>query len=133
MNLWLKSLNQYSVSQINTYPTVTSLLYGWTSDWFQIRYPIDFLSLTVCFFAAMHLAIWDGMPFGLKWASYYLAGFAQGSGHVFLTMVNDICAGDSLEWKIILGSTNSIAYAFNAWIPLVSYNTNYAPRFLVGN
>jgi ACS family pantothenate transporter-like MFS transporter len=24
-------------------------------------------------------------------------------------------------------------YAFNAWIPLISYNTNYAPRFLVGN
>jgi ACS family pantothenate transporter-like MFS transporter len=24
-------------------------------------------------------------------------------------------------------------YAFNAWIPLISYNTTYAPRFLVGN
>ncbi|KAL5000857.1 major facilitator superfamily domain-containing protein [Aspergillus recurvatus] len=160
MNLWLKSLNRYSVSQINTYPTVTnaitiltSLLYGWASDLFQIRYPIVFFSLTVCFFAAMNLAVWDGVPFGLKWASYYLTGFAQGSGPVFLvrsftqawrskcaetlikeqTMVNEICAGDSLERKIILGSTNSIAYAFNAWIPLVSYNTNYAPRFLVGN
>ncbi|KAL4816196.1 major facilitator superfamily domain-containing protein [Aspergillus spinulosporus] len=140
MNLWLKSLNRYSVSQINTYPTVTnaitilmSLLYGWTSDLFQIRYPIVFFSLTVCFFAAMNLAIWDGVPFELKWASYYLTGFAQGSGPVFLTMVNEVCAGDSLERKIILGSTNSIAYAFNAWIPLISYNTNYAPRFLVGN
>lgn len=26
-----------------------------------------------------------------------------------------------------------VRYAFNAWIPLISYNTNYAPRFLVGN
>lgn len=24
-------------------------------------------------------------------------------------------------------------YAFNAWIPLITYNTAYAPRFLVGN
>lgn len=81
-------------------------------------------------------------------------------------MVNKVCAGDSLERIIILGSTNSIAYAhfhplffraaiklfphellhtigltylttiryaFNAWIPLLSYNTEYAPRFLVGN
>lgn len=24
-------------------------------------------------------------------------------------------------------------YAFNAWIPLLSYNTTYAPRFPVGN
>lgn len=24
-------------------------------------------------------------------------------------------------------------YAFNAWIPLITYNTEYAPRFLVGN
>ncbi|KAL4863192.1 hypothetical protein BDV12DRAFT_202344 [Aspergillus spectabilis] len=140
MNLWLKSLNRYSVSQINTYPTVTnaitivtSLIYGWTSDTIQLRSPIVFFSLTVCFFAAMNLAIWDGVPFELKWASYYLTGFAQGSGPVFLTMVNEVCAGDSLERKIILGSTNSIAYAFNAWIPLISYNTNYAPRFMVGN
>lgn len=67
-------------------------------------------------------------------------------------MVNEVCAGDSLERIIILGSTNSVAYktlcpsnrikvslidwhryAFNAWIPLLSYNTTYAPRFLVGN
>lgn len=24
-------------------------------------------------------------------------------------------------------------YAFNAWIPLITYNTTYAPRFLAGN
>jgi ACS family pantothenate transporter-like MFS transporter len=29
--------------------------------------------------------------------------------------------------------TTMARYAFNAWIPLISYNTNYAPRFLVGN
>ncbi|CAG9986494.1 unnamed protein product [Clonostachys byssicola] len=159
MNLWLKSLNKYTVPQINTYPTVTNavtiittLIYGWTSDALQIRAPIIYFSLVVCFFAAMNLAIWDGVPFGLKWASFYLTGcvlaitsivggslltaisrFAQGSGPIFFTMVNEQCAGDSLERKFILGTTNSIAYAFNAWIPLITYNTNYAPRFLVGN
>ncbi|CAH0040318.1 unnamed protein product [Clonostachys rhizophaga] len=140
MNLWLKSLNKYTVPQINTYPTatnavtiITTLAYGWTSDALQIRAPIIYFSLVVCFFAAMNLAIWDGVPFGLKWASFYLTGFAQGSGPIFFTMVNEQCAGDSLERKFILGTTNSIAYAFNAWIPLVTYNTNYAPRFLVGN
>jgi ACS family pantothenate transporter-like MFS transporter len=49
------------------------------------------------------------------------------------TMVSEICAGNSLERKIILESTNSVAFAFNAWIPLITYNTNYAPRFLVDN
>ncbi|KAK7917853.1 pantothenate protein [Apiospora marii] len=140
MNLWLKSLNRYTVPQINNFPTVTNavtivttLAYGWVSDGLQIRAPIVYFSLTVCFFAAMNLAIWDGVPFGLKWASFYMTGFAQGSGPIFLTMVNEHCAGDSLERKFILGTTNSIAYAFNAWIALVTYNTNYAPRFLVGN
>ncbi|KAJ4388895.1 hypothetical protein N0V93_006356 [Gnomoniopsis smithogilvyi] len=140
MNLWLKSLNRYPVSDINTYPTVTNavtivttLAYGWTSDALQVRAPIVYFSLLVCFFAAVNLAVWDGVPFGLKWASYYLTGFAPGSGPIFLTMVNEHCAGDSLERKIILGSTNSIAYAFNAWIPLITYNTEWAPRFLVGN
>ncbi|KAF4960739.1 hypothetical protein FSARC_10368 [Fusarium sarcochroum] len=140
MNLWLKSLNRYSVAQVNTYPTVTNavtivttIAYGWTSDALQIRAPIIYFSLFICFFAAMNLAIRDGVPFGLKWASFYLTGFAQGSGPIFFTMVNEMCAGDSLERKFILGTTNSIAYAFNAWIPLITYNTNYAPRFLVGN
>lgn len=97
MNLWLKSLKRYSVPQINTYPTVTNavtiittLSYGWTSDALQLRSPIVYFSLVVCFFAAMNLAIWDGVPFGLKWASYYLTGFAQGSGPIFLTMVNEV-------------------------------------------
>ncbi|KAK8071371.1 MFS general substrate transporter [Apiospora hydei] len=131
MNLWLKSLNRYTIPQINNFPTatnaitiVTTLTYGWVSDGLQIRAPIVYFSLTVCFFAAMNLAIWDGVPFGLKWASFYMTG---------QTMVNEYCAGDSLERKFILGTTNSIAYAFNAWIALVTYNTNYAPRFLVGN
>ncbi|KAH8660313.1 putative pantothenate transporter [Xylariales sp. PMI_506] len=140
MNLWLKSLNRYTVQEINTYPTVinavtiiTTLCYGWTSDALQVRWPIVFFSLFICLFAALNLAIWDGVPFGLKWASYYLTGFAQGSGPIFLTMVNEECANDSVERKFILGTTNSIAYAFNAWIPLITYNTTLAPRFLVGN
>ncbi|KUI61167.1 Pantothenate transporter liz1 [Cytospora mali] len=140
MNLWLKSLDRYPVSEINTYPTVisaitivTTLSYGWVSDSLQVRAPIVYFSLAVCLFAAINLAVWDGVPFGLKWASFYLTGFAQGSGPVFLTMVNEECAGDSLERKFILGTTNTVAYAFNAWIPLLTYDTIYAPRFLVGN
>ncbi|KAL1870871.1 hypothetical protein Daus18300_004960 [Diaporthe australafricana] len=81
MNLWLKSLDRYSVPEINTYPTVinaitivTTLCYGWTSDLLQVRAPIVYFSLMVCFFAAMNLAVWDGVPFGLKWASFYLTG-----------------------------------------------------------
>ena len=112
---------------------VTTLAYGWTSDALQLRSPIVYFSLTVCLFAAINLSIWNGVPFGLKWASYYLTGFAQGSGPIFLTMVNEACADDTLERKFILGTTNSVAYAFNAWIPLLTYDTVYAPRFLVGN
>jgi ACS family pantothenate transporter-like MFS transporter len=140
MNLWLKSLKHYSAPQINNYPTVTNaitivttLAYGWTSDAIQLRSPIVYSSLTICLFAALNLAIWDGVPFGLKWASFYLTGFAQGSGPIFLTMVNEACADDTLERKFILGTTNSVAYAFNAWIPLLTYNTTKAPRFLLGN
>jgi len=30
-------------------------------------------------------------------------------------------------------TTHVNSYAFNAWIPLITYNTEWAPRFLVGN
>lgn len=87
--------------QINTYPTVTNavtiittLAYGWTSDALQIRAPIIYFSLVVCFFAAMNLAIWDGVPFGLKWASFYLTGcvlaFISIIGGSLLTAVLDL-------------------------------------------
>jgi ACS family pantothenate transporter-like MFS transporter len=36
-----------------------------------------YFSLTVCFFAAVNLAVWDGVPFHLKWASYYLTGYVS--------------------------------------------------------
>lgn len=72
---------RYTIAEIDTYPTVinavtivTTLSYGWTSDALQVRAPIVFFSLCVCFFAAVNLAVWDGVPFGLKWASYYLTG-----------------------------------------------------------
>ncbi|CRG82705.1 Pantothenate transporter liz1 [Talaromyces islandicus] len=141
MNLWLKSLNKFALPSF-----VLKGILGSNKQYLNIQISghrhkhisnshkcYNHSYNIVCFFAAMNLAIWDGVPFGLKWASYYLTGFAQGSGPVFLTMVNEECAGDSLERLIILGSTNSVAYAFNAWIPLLSYNTTYAPRFLVGN
>lgn len=118
---------------MNAVTIVTTLAYGWTSDAIQLRSPIIIFSLVVCFFAATNLAIWESVPFGLKWASYYLTGFAQGSGPIFMTLVNEVCAEDTLERKFILGTTNSVAYAFNAWIPLITYNITKAPRFFVGN
>lgn len=39
--------------------------------------------------------------------------------------------------KTLINTTHpphpSNRYAFNAWIPLITYNTTYAPRFLAGN
>lgn len=35
--------------------------------------------------------------------------------------------------KVTVSLIARLRYAFNAWIPLLSYNTTYAPRFLVGN
>lgn len=81
------NFQRYTTPEINTYPTVinaitivTTLLYGWTSDAIQMRSPIVYFSLTVCFFAAVNLAVWDGVPFGLKWASYYLTGYVVSYG-----------------------------------------------------
>lgn len=77
---------RYTVAEIDTYPTVTNAVtiattlgYGWASDALQVRAPVVYASLAVCFFAAVNLAVWDGVPFGLKWASYYLTGCVYSS------------------------------------------------------
>jgi hypothetical protein len=44
-----------------------------------------YFSVGVCFFAAVNLAVWDGVPFELKWASYYLTGCVL----LFRMMVGD--------------------------------------------
>lgn len=49
-----------------------------------------------------------------------------------MSWANEICAGDAEERALVLGIMNASGYAFNAWLPLLTYPAKQAPRFKKG-
>lgn len=48
------------------------------------------------------------------------------------TQHSEICGGDAEERTIILGLMNASGYAFNAWLPLLTYPQVDQPNFRKG-
>ena len=83
------------------------------------------------FFTSLLLAIWS-IPIGLKWFAYFAGRAAVAFGPLSMTWANEICSADAEERALVLGMMNSLAYAFNAWLPLLTYPVKEAPRFKTG-
>lgn len=49
-----------------------------------------------------------------------------------MTWANEICGADAEERAVVLGIMNAAGYAFNAWLPLLTYPVVDAPRFQKG-
>jgi ACS family pantothenate transporter-like MFS transporter len=49
-----------------------------------------------------------------------------------MSWANEICGADAEERAIVLGVMNASGYAFNAWLPLLTYPVKQAPRFKKG-
>lgn len=77
------------------------------------------------------LAIWS-IPSGLKWFSYFISKAAIPYGPLSMSWANEICGADAEERAIVLGVMNASGYAFNAWLPLLTYSVTQAPRFRKG-
>lgn len=83
------------------------------------------------FSAALTLAIWD-VPAVLKWAAFLLQRAAVPYGPLAMSWANEICGGDAEERAVVLGAMNALGYAFNAWVPFLTYPQVDAPRFRRG-
>lgn len=49
-----------------------------------------------------------------------------------MSWANEICGADAEERAIVIGIMNSMGYAFNAWVPLLTYPAVDAPKFRKG-
>jgi ACS family pantothenate transporter-like MFS transporter len=83
------------------------------------------------FISSLFLAIWM-VPSGLKWFSYFVNRASVPYGPLSMSWANEICAGDAEERALVLGIMNASGYAFNAWLPLLTYPAKQAPRFKKG-
>ncbi|KAH7093490.1 major facilitator superfamily transporter [Paraphoma chrysanthemicola] len=136
-SIWLKS-EGLSVSKINIIPTgasaiqlVLTVSFAILSDAIRHRARVMSISTILGGFSALCLAIWT-IPKGLKWTAFFLQRAAVPYGPLSMSWANEICGADAEERAIVIGIMNSMGYAFNAWVPLLTYPQTDSPRFRKG-
>ncbi|KAK8060934.1 major facilitator superfamily transporter [Apiospora saccharicola] len=137
MALWLKTTG-HSVSQINIIPTasyavqlVLTVLFAIVSDAIRHRARIMSISTVLGGFVALVLAVWN-IPDALKWFAFLLQRASVPYGPLSMSWANEICGRDAEERAVVIGVMNSLGYAFNAWVPLLTYPQVDAPTFRKG-
>ncbi|KAH6892540.1 major facilitator superfamily transporter [Thelonectria olida] len=137
--IWLKSKG-YSVSDYNTYPTitqavtvVTTLIYAWSSDTIfrGARWQPIVFSGTMLTILYSSLTAWN-IPDGWKWGCFVLVGLGGGISGLTFAWAHEICNDDNEERALVVGSMNEMAYVFQAWLPLLIWKTTEAPRYPKG-
>ncbi|KAH8680952.1 major facilitator superfamily transporter [Xylariales sp. PMI_506] len=136
-SLWLKDAG-YSVEKINIIPTagaaiqlVSTLTLAILSDAFQRRASIMAVSTFFGGLTSVLLAVWN-IPSILKWFAFLAHRIAVPYGPLSMSWANEICGADAEERAVVIGIMNSLGYAFNTWVPLLTYPQVDAPRFKRG-
>ncbi|EOO00250.1 putative pantothenate transporter protein [Phaeoacremonium minimum UCRPA7] len=129
---------KYSITQINSYPTLTSavqvittLAYAWSSDTFLrgSRWPPIVFGGAMNIMCEVSLAVWD-IPVRWKWASFIMAGCGGGLSGLCFAWAHEICTADNEERAIVTATMNEMAYVLQAWLPLIVWQQVDAPRYL---
>lgn len=137
--VWLKSLNKFSVYQINLFPTagqalglVTTLAYAWVSDGLGgKRWQVMIVPATSNFVGMVIVA--SGTSYGATFFGYLINAATWGLWPVLYAWVNEICHDDAEERAIVIGVAQTLGQAFIAWVPVVILNVGkYAPQFKMG-
>ncbi|GKT42708.1 pantothenate transporter liz1 [Colletotrichum spaethianum] len=136
-SLWLKAKGE-TVEKINIIPTAASAIqlvltvsFAIVSDAIRHRASVMSVSTFLGGFAALILAIWN-VPDGLKWFAFLLQRASVPYGPLSMSWTNEICGADAEERAIVIGIMNSLGYAFNAWVPILTYPQVDAPTFKKG-
>jgi MFS transporter, ACS family, pantothenate transporter len=138
MNLWLQSLDMYSVAKINVIPSggyaieiVMALIYAVTSDAIGMRWPVIMSGGAMGLIGGILLSVWN-IPFGAKYFAWFMTFAPVGTGALLFAWGNELCGQSAEERAILLGWLNTMGYTFNAWVPLYAYPSGEAPYYKYG-
>ncbi|WWD01769.1 hypothetical protein V866_008715 [Kwoniella sp. B9012] len=135
--IYLKSTKKYSVELINILPTfisviqaVTTLLYGFLSDYTGSRFWFTFGPMLYGAIPCGILAVWPE-NYKLKQFAFMTLG-VQLMTAVIYSWWSEICSADPLERALVIGMSNGLQYVMSAWIPLLIFKQTDAPTFRKG-
>lgn len=138
-SIWLRNQG-YDITEINSYPSLTfavtiiaALIAGWTSDtvFRGARWPAVVISGVFSMIMLTSLAVWD-IPNGWKWACFVLLGWGLGNGGLIFAWAHEICSDDNEERAIVTASMAQMAFAFQAFLPLIIWQQVDAPEYKKG-
>ncbi|KAK8058471.1 hypothetical protein PG994_008919 [Apiospora phragmitis] len=139
MNLWLKATKRYTTEEINIIPTagyglqiLFTLSYAWTSDALGMRWPVIIAACLVALAGTAILSVYPAHDHAAMMAGWLLTFCETGAGALIVTWINEICSHSAEHRAIVIGVVETAAFTFQAWVPLLIYNTGEAPRFRIG-
>ncbi|KAK8065888.1 hypothetical protein PG997_012635 [Apiospora hydei] len=139
MNLWLKATKLYTTEEINIIPTAGyglqiffTLSYAWTSDALGLRWPVIISACVVALIGTIILSVYPEHNLAAMMTGWLLTFCETGAGALIITWINEICSHSAEHRAIIIGVVETAAFTFQAWVPLLIYNTGEAPRFRIG-
>jgi MFS transporter, ACS family, pantothenate transporter len=138
MNIWLKSLGEYSVEQVNYIPTaiagvgiLATLILGWYSDHTRSRWQAG---IFVSFTAIITGGIMIYPPSrGAKMFALFLNGCQYASQTVMFAWANDLCREDDAKRGIIIASMQTFSIAVYMFWSLLFYNATQGPMWTKGS
>lgn len=138
-NVWLKSTKRWSVEEINLIPTAGyglqiffTLSYAWVSDAIRMRAPVITFACLVALVGCIILSIWPSHDIPAMMTGWFLTFCETGAGALFITWINEVCGFSQEHRIIVIAIVETMAFTFQAWVPLLAYNTGEAPRFKYG-
>ncbi|KAK7206988.1 putative pantothenate transporter [Myxozyma melibiosi] len=137
-NLWLKSLDKYSVQQINVIPTggyglalVSGYVFGSISDAIGKRWPCWAVVIVLQFVGSVVLAVWPPSV-GAKMFGFLIGFIGYAGFPLMLTWSSEAFQDDPMSRGVLVGMGNSVNMIIGFWWSLVVYPTVQAPHYKGG-
>jgi MFS family permease len=139
--LWMKMDLKLSSYYYNNYPTIISgagiafaVAVAYINDWSKGKYNPYFLFVMFGFvvFGCALLTAWD-ISIGLHWFAYFAISIPLSCGQpMIFSWLNGMLAYDDMKRNFVVVCTNTLAYVTGAWVPILTFNQNEAPKFHKG-
>ncbi|KAK3051454.1 hypothetical protein LTR09_007477 [Extremus antarcticus] len=139
MTLWLKDTGRWSDEAVNIIPSAGygmqicfTLTYAWTSDAIGKRWPLIIVAYCIAMIGTIILSVYPENNIAAMMAGWLLTFCETGAGALIIAWIQEICSHSAEHRAIIIGVVETAAFTFQAWVPLLVYNTGEAAHFNVG-